>query len=369
MKKVVALLLLVVAILVSCTKEDFVSDHATTDAGTDGAKVDVSNFPLPTLSGYHFFKGRMADHYPVPGVLPYAPISGLFSDYAHKLRFIWMPEGVSASYVSDDRVLDFPDGTMFIKTFYYDHVQPADARRIIETRLLFKRNGQWEFADYVWNAEQTEATMDLTGSYTPVTWTDDNGMERTINYRIPSTAECQTCHKDNGLPIPIGPKPQNLNSTFDYDDGYAYNPGPKNQLRKWAEIGYLRPSYPKNIVTTVRWDDPAMDLNSRVRAYVDINCAHCHRENSHCDYRPMRFAFNETSDPANLGVCIPPDDPLLPQHTYIVARGSTARSLLHYRISSAEEAERMPLLGRTIVHDEGVALITQWINSLSPPCE
>lgn len=369
MKKVVALLLFVVAILASCSKEvlDEVAPADLNDA--DRLVLDVQDFPFANLSEYGFFKGRMADHRPVPGVLPFAPITPLFTDYAHKKRFVWMPAGVSATYSGDHNVLNFPDGTVLIKTFYYDHVLPADEQRIIETRLLFKRNGGWEFANYVWNAEQTEATFDMTGSYTPITWTDDNGLQRTINYRIPALAECQTCHKDMGLPVPIGPKPQNLNGPFNYGDERTYAPAAKNQLQKWAEMGYLQRNFPKNIVTTVRWDDPTVDLNTRVRAYVDMNCAHCHRENSHCDYRPMRFAFHETTDPANLGICVPPDDPLLPQHTFIVARGTIGRSLLHYRLSATDEAVRMPLLGRTIVHDEGLALVTEWINSLSPPCE
>ncbi|HRF82010.1 MAG TPA: hypothetical protein PL070_18190, partial [Flavobacteriales bacterium] len=94
-----------------------------------------------------------------------------------------MPAGSKATYSTDHDLLDFPDGTVLIKTFYYDHVQPADARRVIETRLLFKRNGQWEFANYVWNTEQTEASLDMNGSYTPITWLDDNGTQRQMDQR------------------------------------------------------------------------------------------------------------------------------------------------------------------------------------------
>jgi hypothetical protein len=83
----------------------------------------------------------------------------------------------------------------------------------------------------------------------------------------------------------------------------------------------------------------------------------------------MRFAFQETADPVNLGVCVPPDDPLLPQHTYIVASGNTERSLLHYRFASTNEDERMPLMGRTLVHEEALTLISDWINGLQPACQ
>lgn len=361
-KKALLLLLLPFVILVSCAKEELQADLVQETEEGDRLALNVSEFPYATLSEYGFFKGPMARQRPVVGVLPYAPINTLFTDYAHKQRFVWMPAGSQATYNGDHEILDFPDGTVLIKTFFYDNVQPSDERRIIETRLIYKRNGQWEFADYVWNEEQTEANFDLDGSYTPITFLDDNGELRSVNYRIPSAAECQTCHKLNDLSVPIGPKPQNLNSP------YPYAAGAKNQLTRWTDEGYLSSARPKRIVTVPKWDDPSVSLNDRVRAYVDIQCAHCHREGSHCDYRPMRFGFQETTDPANLGVCVPPDDPLLAQHSHIVARGSVGRSLLHYRVAATEEAVRMPLLGRTIVHEEGLQLITDWINSLGPPC-
>ncbi len=351
-----------VLVFISCTK-DTISDQAIgAPIVADRLNLDPVEFPFGTLSEYGFFDGPMANQRPVAGGVPFQPINTLFTDYAHKKRFMWMPAGTQATYNGDGEVLDFPDGTVLIKNFFYDHVQPTDRTRIIETRLMFKRNGAWEFADYVWNEEQTEGYLDLMGSNPPITWIDDNGTERSTLYRIPSEAECLTCHKSNDLAIPIGPKPQNLNGPFAYRDGV------KNQLDHLAEVGYLSDRRPKRIRTVPHWEDTGLSLNDRVRGYVDINCAHCHKEYSHCDYRPMRFAFNETDDPVNLGVCVPPDDPLLPQHTHIISRGSVGRSLLHYRLASTDEAVRMPLLGRTLVHDEGLALITDWINSLEPAC-
>ncbi len=328
----------------------------------DGVYVDLVLAPYQTLSTYRFFTGALKDQLPNTGVLPYEPITSLFSDYAKKKRFVWMPPGVKATYTGDHQVLDFPDGTVLIKTFYYDAVLPDNERRIIETRLLFKRNGNWNFADYVWNADQTEAFLDLNGSNTPVSWLDDNGVQRNIQYRIPSAAECQTCHKVNFDPIPIGPKPQNLNSDLVYQDGV------RNQLEKWVEMGYLQSGYPSNITTTVRWDDAAQPLDLRVRSYLDMNCAHCHADERHCNYRPMRFAFDESEDLVNLGVCVPPDDPIAPEFTEIVARGNPARSMLHYRLTSTDETVRMPLLGRTIAHDEGADMIRAWIASLPGTC-
>jgi len=44
------------------------------------------------------------------GVMPYSLNTALFTDYAHKLRTIWIKEG-SANY-NDKEVLDFPVGTI-----------------------------------------------------------------------------------------------------------------------------------------------------------------------------------------------------------------------------------------------------------------
>ena len=121
--------------------------------------------------------------------------------------------------------------------------------------------------------------------------------------------------------------------------------------------------------TVAKWDDPNETVERRVRAYLDINCAHCHSTGRHCDYRPIRFDWNLTTDPVNLGVCVPPDDPIQPSQQYIVYAGNKARSMLYFRMSSNEEAERMPLMGRTVRHEEAIALIGQWIDAMPDTCQ
>lgn len=329
---------------------------------TQAVVFDPMEVPYDSLSNYNFFQGLMSDQLPEEGVVPYEPITPLFSDYAHKRRFVWMPDSVGATYASDSEILNFPDGTVLIKTFYYDHVQPQDETKIIETRLIYKVAGLWEFANYIWNDDQTEATLDLVGDYVDLSWIDDNNNPRSTTYRIPSDAECKNCHKNNDLTIPIGPKPQNLNKEYSYTDGSM------NQLQKWQDLGMISGSIPSPIETVADWTNESESLQDRVRAYVDMNCSHCHADQKHCDYRAPRFAWNETTAPANLGICVEPDETPLPQHTHIISSGNIPRSALHYRINSTDETVRMPLLGRTIVHEEAVLLIEQWINSLDPPC-
>lgn len=327
-----------------------------------GVIVDLSQVPYPKLSDYNFFVGFIKNQNPSLGVLPYEPASSLFTDYALKKRFIWMPEGTLATYNGDANVLELPVGAVIIKNFYYNNVQPTNTAKIIESRLMIRKSDGWIFAEYVWNNEQTEAFLDMNGSNIPISWIDENNHALSTNYRIPSQGECLVCHKSNDVPIPIGIKPQHLNVP------YNYTSGSQNQLAKWIHIGYLENNLPSDIVTTVNYKDSSQPLDLRVRSYVDINCAHCHQNNSHCDYRPMRFAFNESADLTNMGVCVDTQDMAgFPSAlSKIVTPGNVNRSMLYHRVSSADPSVMMPLVGRTLVHQEGIQLIEAWINSLEP---
>ncbi|WP_046758622.1 hypothetical protein [Kordia jejudonensis] len=363
----IAILAVLSAIFFSCSDDN---DPANPPSSVDDDYIpiptspvvlDMDNFPFNTLSEYNFFDGDLKDQAPVLGVIPYEPISTLFTDYAKKKRFIWMPSDVQATYAGDTELIDMPVGTFLIKTFYYESVQPSNTPRIIETRLMLKKADDWYFADYIWNDEQTEATFSLDGSFTNVDFME-NGVAKSTNYRIPSEVECFTCHKSGTASVPIGMKPQNLNSMYDYVDGT------ENQLQKLIDEGYLEDNLPATINTVVKWSDETQPIDLRVRSYIDINCAHCHQELSHCDYRPVRFAFDESADETNLGICVDPDTEISGM-IKVVTPGLKERSVMYYRINTEAEEFRMPLLGRSIIHEEAVDLIGQWIDGLTNECE
>ena len=313
--------------------------------------------PHATLSTYNFFEGDLRELNPSFGVIPYDLISPLFSDYAKKKRFIWIPNGVKANYVDDYSPLDFPVGTFLIKNFYYNTIQPNNITRILETRVMFKTNEGWDFANYLWNEEQTEAFFSNEGDIVNLTWLEDEAL-KTTNYRIPSRSECFTCHNQSDNPTPIGLRPQNINKNYEYLDET------NNQLRKLIDIGYLNSNVPGDINTMVSWDDNTQPIESRVRSYLDINCAHCHSDNGYCNYRPMRFAYNLTVNRENIGVCVEPETQFIP-NSDIVKPNDTELSILFYRLNTIDESFRMPLLGRTINHEEGIELVEEWINSLT----
>ena len=129
--------------------------------------------PFKQLSEYGFFTGKLRDLNPNEGVLPYDLITPLFTDYAHKSRFVWMPTGQSAT-VDGEGIIQFPEGTAIIKNFYYpaDFNKPNAQINRIETRLLVKLNNAWEAHSYVWDEEERDAKLTLVGDLQAVHWVD-----------------------------------------------------------------------------------------------------------------------------------------------------------------------------------------------------
>jgi uncharacterized repeat protein (TIGR03806 family) len=354
------------SLYISCTDQDD-DDYTSITPVT----VDLTVVPYEKLSDYHFFSGDLSDQKPSKDVIPYEPNSSLFTDYSHKKRFVWIPKGAKATFNGDNAILELPLGSAIIKTFYYDNVLPSNTTKIIETRIMIRKASGWIFADYVWNDAQTEAYLDLNGSIKNISWQDENNTIRTIDYRIPNEAQCIVCHKTkqtiNGVysqkNIPIGIKPQNLNKMFTYGNQTI------NQLTKWMNLGILENNFelPTAANTTVNYNDASQPLEKRVRSYFDINCAHCHTQNGHCDYRPMLFSFSETNNNlTNMGVCVNTQDmqDFSPELSKIVTPRRIDQSMLYHRLNTVDETYRMPIHGRTVIHTEGIALVEAWINSL-----
>jgi len=349
-------LLLFVFSFTSCSEDD--NYVRVEPALISPVSLNLENVPYQTLSEYNFFDGQMSNLNPVYGVLPYKITSGLFIDYAKAQTFVWMPKGSQAKYINDHSLLDFPDGAVLITTHYFENVLPEKNRKMIETRLLIKKEGEWVLANYKWNNDQSEAIYTTEGSFVPVKIEHNNDV-KAVNYKIPSYDECFTCHNKYDEILPIGPKPQNINEDFPFKDGL------KNQLKKWAEFGYLSAkNIPSDIVSVVDWADESQSLDLRARSYLDINCAHCHSDKGYCEYTPMRFSFKDTNDFKNIGVGLQHNFELEEEFSHIVAPGKSEDSALLFRLSSTLDEFKMPIMGRNLQHKEGVKLIEQWINSL-----
>lgn len=324
--------------------------------------VQVADQPFEKLSDYHFFKGPLAQLEPNDRVLPYDLNSPLFSDYAHKARFVWMPEGTTAKYTTDE-VLDFPQGAVLIKNFYYhnDETKLEAGKKIIETRILINRADEWEAIGYIWNKEQTEAYLEVVGDIQQVSWTNAEGQAQEVNYIVPNKNQCKSCHLKGKKQIPIGPKVRNLNKDFAYADGT------KNQLDKWQELGYLEDYNPKETYAKVAvWDDPnSGTLHERALAYLDINCAHCHRPEGSANTSGLHLDANAQKD-ITLGIykATVSAGAGTGGHTYSIVPGHPEESIMVYRMNSLNPGAMMPELGRTSIHKEGVELISKWIENM-----
>lgn len=322
----------------------------------------LSGMPYTSLSEYNFFTGNLADLEPAPGVIGYDLTTPLFTDYAQKARFIVVPDGQTVPY-NDMDFLEFPVGTILVKNFYYadDLRNPTGTRKIIETRLLVHFEEGWDAFPYIWNNEQTDAIYTPVGGKQTISWFDEQGTEKTIDYVVPNINDCKGCHNLDNRFSPIGPKARLLNRDFDYAAGTM------NILDKLASEGILTGlPEPSERPVGVVWNDPSTaSLEERARTYLDINCGHCHRPEGPANHSGL-FLYKHETDPFRLGFC---KKPVAAGNgsgglNYDIVAGNADQSIVHFRMSSTEPGVMMPELGRTINHDEGIALVREWINSL-----
>jgi uncharacterized repeat protein (TIGR03806 family) len=330
-----------------------------------GGRRDVHSYleePFPEkLSAWHLFAaspkgGRLIPH---ARLLPYDLNTPLFSDYADKYRFVWMPAGSAAQY-KEEGPFEFPVGTIFAKSFAFPvDGRPAE-RRLVETRLLVRTKSAWVPLPYIWNATQTEATLQIVPDPVHIRYTDAAGRGLDFTYQIPNTNECRECHDNNKSLQPIGPKARNLNKDFSYSDGTA------NQLARWTTVGYLRGvPEPAAVPRAANWNDASTgSLNDRALAYLDNNCAHCHQPGGTAGYTGVDFRLGHF-DAALFGVCKHPNSAgNMGDRWYDLVPGRPDESILVYRLESTAPKIMMPQIGRAVVHAEGVALLRDWVASL-----
>lgn len=313
---------------------------------------------------------------------PYVLNTPLFSDYALKLRAVWMPDGTTAEW-RDAGPFEFPVGTVISKTFFYPAAEESGgvpivhkvadtayaegsidlARyRVLETRLLVRYASGWKALPYVWNEEQTEARLSLAGEFRLLRF-DDAADEFT--YVVPDVNQCAGCHTtDHSTQAlqPIGPRAWQLNRRV------VSNGAAADQLEAWRRDGLLA-EIPDARPAGLDWSDPDVPVEDRARAYLDSNCAHCHNDRGAADSSALDLRRELAAGRAT-GVCKPPvavgrgsgDRP------YDIYPGRPDDSILLYRMQHTDPAIAMPELGRSTVHSEAVALIAGWIGGMPGDC-
>ncbi len=333
-----------------------------------------------TLDEWDLFKDAAAQT-PKDDVIAYEVSSPLFTDYALKHRFMYVPpgEGCEVGYDAMDK-WSFPKGTVLVKTFAYpvDERDPGLGEQLIETRLLVNegRSG-WRPLVYKWNTEGTAADLFLVGAIVSVSYILEDGSPRDIpTYLIPAAEDCKGCHDVSGSINPIGPATPMLNVDNDY------GLGPENQIDFMHEEFGLFDRTPEPVDSRFVYPDPFDDGDpssdtDKARAYMHSNCAHCHSELGPVDDKELFLDWESTdpdgdTDPLHWGVCKTPtssgnaDD--CAGLDLDVVPGAADESLLACRVEITTDG-LMPPIARSLQHTEGLELVEAWINDMNlPPC-
>lgn len=311
------------------------------------------------ISDYNIFATNKSNIHPSDHITHYIVTNELFSDYAEKDRYVYIPQGEKA-VLREDGFFDWPEGSMLIKNFGYTAEQVGESR-MLETRLLIKESETWKAMSYVWNEDQREATIAKVGDIIPMT-IDQNGKEHEFEYVVPNKNQCKSCHNYNEKIDPIGFRMANLQNTIEVNG---------------ASIGQIEYLESRNIIAPSddvipempAYTDQDASLQDRALAYLDINCGHCHRPEGPGNTSGLFLQYDETRS-NHLGFCKGPVAAGKGSggRSYDIAPGSADASILHFRMRSTDPSIMMPEIGRSLVHEEGLALITEWIDALEYDC-
>ncbi len=338
------------------------------------------------LSEWKLFASDSGALIPNQSSMVFRPNNQLFTDYAHKLRTLWIPAGAQASIEEND--ISYPVGTVLSKTFYYPRASGTQLAKsideglekidlaenqLIETRLLVRKQDGWDAFPYVWNEEQSEALLRIAGASTSISLSAhdkpdqprDEIEQTDFTYFVPNENQCSSCHVSvhpDGDMHPLGAILSQLNS-FDA----AKNPDTESLLERMLARGWLRET--AAAAGSQSWENQSAPVADRALAYLNMHCGHCHNAKGAADTSGLILDGSQTLA-VNRGVCKPPvaagggTGGLL----YGIVPGQPEQSILLYRMQSKEPDEMMPELGRSLIHAEGVDLISRWIAEIPGSC-
>lgn len=327
---------------------------------------DKGPIPYELLSDYEFFEGNQAALKPAAHLIPYSVNAPLWSDGAGKARFLVMPPGQKAVYADMDE-WELPDGAIIIKSFYFplDRRDSEGPRRHIETRLLVrdvKAKKGWTAHTYLWNDEQTDAVRVIAGQPMNIDYIDEMGKQATQFYLVPNTNQCENCHTRNDLFVPLGISTHQLNGVVSIDGQQ------KNQLDYFNERGVFAASLPAP-ATLPAFANPFGNapLEERARAYLHANCSHCHRPGAEGGPSGLVLLAWENT-PAKYGVCkgSVAAGGGTGNHEFDIVPGIPAESIMVFRMNSSDPEVKMPEIPNLLPDLQGVALISEWISSMTP---
>ncbi len=274
-----------------------------------------------------------ADGTPVEGLIPYTVNAPLWSDGAAKSRWFAIPDGTTIE-VDEAGDFDFPVGAVLAKHFALDGED-------VETRLFVRHeDGEWAGYSYAWRD----------GAATLLAGAETRAFGDQL-WEYPSRAQCLQCHT-GAAGRALGPEVSQVDRVG--EDG-------EDQLATWHAMGLFAGGLPD--VAALPSPTGDAPLEDRARAYLHANCSNCHRPEG-TGQGPADF--RATTALAGMSICgqEPQEGDLGVDGAVLLDPGSPETSILSLRMH-ALDANRMPEVGTRVVDEDGVAVIDEWIRSLS----
>lgn len=303
---------------------------------------------------------------PAPGIIPYTVNAPLWSDRAEKKRWIAIPndghfdseEEQIAFHSTNDWT--FPEGTVFIKHFELPLSTDSngDTARL-ETRFFIVGQGGVGYGlTYKWNAEGTEAFLLGGGASKDFDIYENGQLAYTQTWNFPSRDQCMSCHNANAKYV-LGVKTHQLNG----DMYYPHLGQSMNQLEFFNQHDLFQRDIGRKeqYLRAHAIDDLSADLELRIRSYLDANCASCHQQGG-LPTVTLDFRFNLPLKLQNI-VNFPTQSHSSNPNRLIVQPGSHQSSELWVRDASTED-DRMPPIGRSLVDQEYIDALVEWIGTL-----
>jgi uncharacterized repeat protein (TIGR03806 family) len=346
--------------------ELFVIDQVTGIHKLEPTPPDTPQPKFPTKLSETGLFTTVKDHQPHPALIPYSVNTPLWSDGAHKERFIAIPGDAKIAFPGT-KAWDPPEGTVLVKTFSLDlEAGNLNSRKRIETRLLTKQQKEWVGYSYLWNDDQTEAFLvEKTGKDMAFTIADAAapGGKREQTWHYPSRAECMVCHSRAATYV-LGLQTEQMNRDHEYLGGV------RNQLDTLSQLGILNAELPKPAAELGKFPDPhdeTQPLETRVKAYLHVNCAVCHQAAGGGN-AAMELEFVKALKEMVILDETPKHDKFGIADAKLIAPGDPSRSVLLHRLTRRGKGQ-MPPLGTSLVDDRAAELIAKWIESLPAKSE
>jgi len=325
--------------------------------------------PFPKKLSESGLFASVKGHVVQPALIPYSVNSQLWSDGAHKERFLALPGETQITF-SEGGGWKFPEETVLVKSFALDlEAGNPKTRKWIETRFLLFEQNEWVGYSYRWNDAQTDAELvGAKGVDRDFRIKDARapGGARKQTWHYPSRAECMTCHS-RAAQFVLGATTLQMNREHDYGGVKA------NQLRTLAHIGVFNlkpdkagiaklPKPPEKLPSLPNPYDESAELEGRARSYLHANCSHCHVEAGGGN-SAITLRWTTKTDQMRLIGVAPLHDKFGLTDALLVAPGAPERSILMQRVLRLGQGG-MPPLAKTLVDEPAVKMLGEWIRGV-----